>query len=178
VVWRAQLDEVWCFHGQATVEVDAEVLLEVATDMESAMEWSSADVAEAETLARSGDVIEYYQYLDVPRWTLSKDRFWFLRGRTTRADRSITFTWERLDEGGSHGERYQAVVEAHPDAIEVPVNSGAWVFEETDEGTVVHYYVCSVSGGNIPKSLGMMVTTTTLPDNIGDLVREGRRRRP
>jgi hypothetical protein len=176
VVWRTQLDEVYCFHGQATVDVDAELLLTVATDMESAMEWSSADVAEAETLSRSGGVIEYYQYLDVPRWTLSKDRFWFLRGRTVRTGGAITFVWGRLDEGGAHNARYLEVIEAHPDAIEVPVNSGAWVFEPDGDGTVVHYYVCSISGGHIPEKLGMMVTTTTLPDNIGDLVREGRRR--
>lgn len=175
-IWRTQTDETYCFHGLATVDVGAEVLWQVATDMESAKDWSSSDVAEAETLAVNGSIIEYYQYLDVPGWTMSKDRFWFLRGRTVREGAKITFSWERLIDGGPHAEKHAAVLEAHPNAIEVPVNSGAWVFEPSDDGTDVHYYICSISGGNIPEKLGMMVTTTTLPDNIGDLVREGRKR--
>ncbi len=175
-IWRTQTDETYCFHGVATVDVDSELLWKVAIDAESAMEWSSSDVAEAETLAVNGDVIEYYQYLDVPGWTMTKDRFWFLRGRTIREGAKIIFTWERLIDGGAHAEKHQAVRDAHPNAIEVPVNSGAWVFEPTDAGTDVHYYICSISGGQIPEKLGMMVTTTTLPDNIGDLVREGRKR--
>ena len=175
-IWRTQTDETYCFHGLATVDVDAEVLWKVATDMESAKDWSSSDVTEAETLAVRGDVIEYYQYLDVPGWTLSKDRYWFLRGRTTRDGAKITFSWERLIDGGDHADKHQAVREAHASAIEVPVNSGAWVFDSTTDGTDVHYYICSISGGQIPEKLGMMVTTTTLPDNIGDLVREGRKR--
>lgn len=175
-IWRTQMEETYCFHGLATVDVSAETLWKVATDMESAKDWSSSDVAEAETLAVNGDVIDYYQYLDVPGWTMSKDRFWFLRGRTIRESTKITFTWERLVDGGPHADKHASVREAHPSAIEVPVNSGAWVFEPTDAGTDVHYYICSISGGQIPEKLGMMVTTTTLPDNIGDLVREGRKR--
>ena len=175
-IWRRQVDEVWCFHGKGTVDVSAEILLEVATDIEAAKDWSTSDVTEAETLSTSGDVIDYYQYLDVPGWTLAKDRFWFLQGRTIREGNKLTFTWKRLIDGGDHAETYQSVIEAHPSAMEVPVNSGAWVFETTDAGTDIHYYICSISGGHIPEKLGVMVTTTTLPDNIGDLVREGRKR--
>ena len=175
-VLRKQMGETWCFQGRATVDVPAETLLGVATDIVSAIEWSSAGVSEAEVLSSSGDVLEYYQLLDVPAWTLSKDRYWFMRGRIVRDGASMALVWERLIEGGDHAERYAEVIAAHPKAIEPPVNSGAWVFTTTDEGTDVGYFICSASGGNIPIKLGMVVTTTTLPDTIGDLVREGQKR--
>ena len=175
-VLRKQMGETWCFQGRATVEVPAETLLDVALDIVGAIEWSHAGVAEAEILSRSGDVLDYYQLLDVPAWTLTKDRFWFLRGRIVRDGASMALVWERLIEGGDHAERYAEVIAAHPKAIEPPVNSGAWIFTATDGGTDVGYFVCSASGGHIPVKLGMVVTTTTLPDTIGDLVREGRKR--
>jgi len=84
--------------------------------------------------------------------------------------------WERLEQGGDHKEIYDDFFARHPKAIEVPVNVGAWMFTPSDDGTEVEYTICSVQGGNLPIKLGMQVTTTTLPDNVGDLVREARRR--
>ncbi len=177
VVKRTMLDEVYCFQGIATVDVRADILLQVSMDIESAIHWSSAGVSEAETLSKQGDVLEYYQLLDVPAWTMSKDRFWFMRGHVERNGATVAFVWERLIEGGAHAETYQSVIEAHPKAIEPPVNAGAWEFTGLEGGnTEVRYTICSVSGGEIPEKLGMVVTTTTLPDTVGDLVKEGRRR--
>jgi hypothetical protein len=148
-VLRTTLDEVYCFRAEATVDLTPKLLLGVALD---------------------------YQYLDVPDWTLTKDRVWFLRGTVIRDGAALGLRWERLEQGGDHKEIYDDFFARHPKAIEVPVNVGAWMFTPSDDGTVVEYTICSVQGGNLPIKLGMQVTTTTLPDNVGDLVREARRR--
>ena len=69
-VYRATIAGTTCFQGKATADVPVENLLDVATDIESATEWSSAGVLEAETLGRSDDWIDYYQYLDVPGFAI------------------------------------------------------------------------------------------------------------
>jgi hypothetical protein len=175
-VLRTTLDEVYCFRAEATVELTPKELLAVALDFEGAIRWSGAGVVEASQLSRVGLTYDYYQYLDVPDWTLTKDRVWFLRGTVIRDGGTLGLRWERLKQGGDHREVYDDFFARHPKAIEVPVNVGAWMFTPTDDGTLVEYTICSVQGGNLPVKLGMQVTTTTLPDNVGDLVREARRR--
>ncbi|MDP7112360.1 MAG: hypothetical protein QGH45_10360 [Myxococcota bacterium] len=175
-VLRTTLDEVYCFRAEATVDLTPKLLLGVALDFEGAIRWSGAGVTEAAQLSREGLTYDYYQYLDVPDWTLTKDRVWFLRGTVIRDGAALGLRWERLEQGGDHKEIYDDFFARHPKAIEVPVNVGAWMFTPSDDGTVVEYTICSVQGGNLPIKLGMQVTTTTLPDNVGDLVREARRR--
>ncbi len=175
-VLRTMLGEVYCFRAEATVELGPKELLAVALDFEGAIRWSGAGVTEAAQLSHDGLVYDYYQYLDVPDWTLTRDRVWFLRGTVIRDGAALGLRWERLEEGGDHRAIYDDFFERHPKAIEVPVNVGAWMFTPADGGTTVEYTICSVQGGNLPVKLGMQVTTTTLPDNVGDLVREARRR--
>ncbi len=175
-VQRTMLDEVYCFRAEATVELSPRALMAVALDFEGAIQWSGAGVTEAALLSQDGLVYDYYQFLDVPDWTFTKDRVWFLRGTVFQDGKALGMRWERLEEGGDHGEVYRDFFDRHPKAIEVPVNVGAWLFTPGESGTEVQYTVCSVQGGNLPVKLGMQVTTTTLPDNVGDLVREARRR--
>lgn len=175
-VRRTMLGDVYCFQAQATVELPPAVLLDVAVDFEGAIEWSTAGVTEAAELSHRADVYDYYQFLDVPDWTFTKDRVWFLRGTVIRDGGALGLRWERLEQGGDHRAVYDDFFARYPKAIEVPVNVGAWMFTPVEAGTDVEYTICSVQGGNIPIKLGMQVTTTTLPDNVGDLVREARKR--
>ncbi|MFH1463383.1 MAG: hypothetical protein ABIO70_03255 [Pseudomonadota bacterium] len=165
-----------CFQGRAKVQLEPEIMFQVASDIEGAMRWSTAGVTDAATLLRTDTIIDYYQYLDLPGWTLSADRFWFLHGHVERAGGAVTFWWERLVDGGPYAAKWQAVKAAHPSALEPPVNVGAWVFTPVEGGTRVQYMVCSNVGGSIPTSLQNTATTHTLPDNVGDLVREATRR--
>jgi hypothetical protein len=167
---------VECFQGRAKVQLAPEIMFQVASDIEGAMQWSTAGVTDAATLRRTDTVIDYYQYLDVPSWTLSADRFWFLYGHVERSNGAITFWWDRMVDGGPYRAKWEAVRAAHPSAVEPPVDVGAWVFTPVEGGTRVQYMVCSDVGGSVPDSLQSVATTRTLPDNIGDLVREATRR--
>jgi len=175
-VYRATIAGIICFQGMAMADVPVEALLDVATDIESAIAWSSAGVREAETLARNGDSIDYYQYLDVPGWTLSADRYWFLRGVIERGSDETSFHWDRFDVEALYAERYQQVATANPKAIEPPINVGGWTFRSTEAGTEIRYRVCSDVGGSLPRGVQNAATKGTLPDTVGDAVREARRR--
>jgi len=176
-VLKATVDGVQCWQGTATVDVDPAPMLEVARDIEGTPQWAStADVTEAKILARAGASLDYYQLMDVPAWTMTKDRFWFVRGSTVREGEAIIFTWQKLDSGGAHTAVYEEFVAAHPKAIEPPVNAGGWVFTPADGNTDIQYYICTDAGGEVPQSLQSVATSSTLPDTVGDLVREARKR--
>ena len=176
-ILKATIDGVQCWQGTATVDVEPAPMLEVARDIEGTPQWAStADVSEAKILARAGVALDYYQLMDVPGWTMTKDRYWFVRGRTVIEGSSTIFTWEKLDNGGAHTAVYEAFVEAHPKAVEPPVNSGGWVFTPGDGGTDVQYFICTDAGGEVPQSLQSVATSSTMPDTVGDLVREARKR--
>ena len=111
---RKEVDGIPCFHGLATTDVPGEDLLEVALDVAGSIQWSSAGVKEAATLASDGRTVDYYQYLDVPGWTLSADRFWFLRATIERSDGQIVMSWSRLEDGGPYASRFAEVRDAYP----------------------------------------------------------------
>ncbi len=175
-VLRRTVDGVACFAGVATVALPRDRLLEVATDIPASVRWSSAGLLEAETFARSAAGFDFYQYMVLPSWTLLADRFWFVHGVVERGADASVFYWDRLEGGGAYTARWEAVRDAHPGAVEPPVNAGGWVF--TDEGgrTRVEYYLCTDVGGAIPLAVQTLATTRTLPDTVGDVVREARRR--
>ncbi len=175
-VYKSVVAGVDCFRGTAVTDVAAPKLLDVVADVEGATRWSSAGVTEAKLLARQGDRLEYYQYLDVPGWTMASDRFWFLSSSIERSGPKIAFRWQPLAGGGAHASTYQSVVEAHPGAVEPPVNVGGWYFEERDDGVHVTYQVCTKPGGSIPVAIQNAATKKTLPDTVGDVVREAKNR--
>ena len=176
-VLKATIDGVQCWQGTATVDVEPAPMLEVARDIEGTPQWAStADVTEAKVLARAGTALDYYQLMDVPAWTMTKDRFWFVRGRAIREGDATIFTWEKLEDGGAHTTAYEEFLAAHPKAIEPPINAGGWVFTPSDGGTDIQYYICTDAGGEVPQSLQSVATSSTLPDTVGDLVREARKR--
>jgi hypothetical protein len=176
-IWRATVDGVECFRGTAVTDAPVAKLLDVVADVASATRWSSAGVTEAKLLSRSGDTLEYYQYLDVPGWTMASDRFWFLRSTVESTPTKASFVWDRLPEGGgSHAAEFQQVKAAHPDAVEPTVNVGGWFFEQQGDGVHISYEICTLPGGSIPSAIQNAATKGTLPDTVGDVVREAKKR--
>lgn len=169
------IEGIPCFRASTQVDVPADKLLEVAADVEGAKKWSSAGVTDAALLAKSGDTLEYYQYLDVPGWTMAADRFWFLKSTIQKQGDQIVFQWERLVDGGAHKDKYEAVKTANPSAVEPPVNVGGWTFAGSGP-TQVKYHICTDSGGSIPQMVQTAATRKTLPDTVSDLVREAKKR--
>jgi hypothetical protein len=177
VISRATVDGVECWRGSAVSDVAPPKLLSVVSDVEGAPRWSTAGVSEARLLARDGNRIEYFQYLDVPAWTLSADRFWFLSSLIEQSPTRASLKWSPLGEGGgAHASAWQELKAAHPEAIEPTVNVGSWVFEGSGAAVQVVYSICTLPGGSIPAGLQSAATRRTLPDTVGDVIREARRR--
>lgn len=176
VIWKATISGVDCFRGTAVVDVPPEKLLDVVADVEGAKQWSSAGISEAKLLSRSGSQIAYYQYLDVPGWTMAADRFWFLSSTLERSPQRSSLKWVPLEAGGAHADVYTKVKAEHPNAVEPTVNVGSWVFEKGASGVDMRYSICTQPGGSIPAAIQNAATRRTLPDTLGDVVREARRR--
>jgi hypothetical protein len=65
---------------------------------------------------------------------------------------------------------------AHSGAVEPPLNVGGWSFISKDAGLLVRYYICTNPGGSVPRSFQQIGTARTLPNNIRDLIIEGKNR--
>ena len=175
-IYSRSIQGVPCFKATATTNVAAERMFEVVTGIPATPGWSSAGVTEAELLGRTSDSLEFYEYLDLPGWTLVNDRFWFLRGSTSvKEPGKIIFQWERLVGGGSHSARFQQVKSKHPSAVEPPINVGGWHFVGTNP-VEIRYFICSDTGGSVPQAVQTMATRRTLPDTVSDVILEARRR--
>lgn len=169
-----------CLEGTARVAGPGpEELLAVAADIAGAARWSSAPLRAARVLARRGSEMDYYQHLDVPDWTMAHDRYWVLTSRTVREpDGTVRFQWDRFDWRNRYPELAAEIDRDHAASVEPPTNYGEWRFIPLPGGqTEIRYAVCSDTGGNLPKTLQRAAALRTLPDNIGDLVKEARRRR-
>ncbi len=166
-----------CLVGEADVEVGKDKLLSVATDIEGAMSWSSAPMEASRTLGNDGDVVHYFQLLDTPRWTLTKDRYWVLAGRIhNRSDGSVAFQWNRFDWKTRYPDLVDELERDHEDAIEPPVNYGEWRFTPNGTKTNVRYYVCSDTGGKLSEGVQKLASKETLPDTVADLIIAARKR--
>lgn len=165
-----------CFRGAAMVgEANPEHLLRTAMDIEGSMRWSTAGVTEARVLSTSPRALTYYQYVDVPAWTLASDRYWFLQARIHRTQDRIAMRWDRMPMEGPFQSARQEVETAHPSAIEPPINVGGWYFQSDGSTVRIEYIICSDTGGTMPRMLQNAATRQTLPNTIGDLVQEARR---
>lgn len=170
-----RFDKLDCLEGRLLTPGDPDVMLAVAADAESALQWSSADLAAAEVIEEKPVHVDYYQYLDVPNWTLVADRYWILRGTMMREGTTRRFRWTRVPDGVGEEARKDALARSSA-AIEPPTNVGEWVFTQRNEGVDVRYRACADIGGAIPLWLQKLVAKSTLPDTVADLVRESRRR--
>lgn len=173
-VFITKISNLPCFKGEAsTAGVSANTLLEIAVDPESAVDWSSANVVQAKTLAKNGSTIDYFQFLDVP---IFSDRFWFLRGYIDQDDNGVWFHWDRLENGGPHKEFYNQIKESNKGAVEPPVNVGGWNFKQDGQTLQIRYFICTHPGGSVPKGMQSIGTGKTLPNNLEDIYKEGIRR--
>lgn len=176
-VSRSSVAGVQCFQGIARVgSLSPAELMDVILDFDSVERWSSAGVSDSRVLAHTPGKIEYYQYLDIPGWTMASDRFWFLSASIERAEGLQDFRWSPLSDGGAHRSLYEQVKQRHPSAVEPPINVGGWRFASVGDKTEITYQICTHPGGSIPPMVQNAATRKTLPDSIGDLVRETRRR--
>ncbi len=174
---KAQVGDLPCFRGQAHMEqVNPDIALEVLLDIEAAPQWSSAGLTEAKTLHRNESSIEFYEYLDIPGWTMVADRFWFVRGTWERTGDAVSFWWDRMEGGGPHATTFDDVLQRHPRAVEPPVNIGNWSFEPRGDRVAVTYTVCTDPGGSLPQAIQNFATRRTLPDTVAEMVAEARRR--
>lgn len=176
LILHAEVGGIDCFQARATAGASDRTLLEVVRDVEGIARFSDSGISEGRILARDGEGLDYFQYFDTPGWTMAKDRFWFLRGRVIRSGAVTTWTWERLENGGPHQAVYDEVITANPKAIEPTANVGAWHFTKGEGSTAVRYYICSDTGGAIPRKLQFMATTKTLPDTVADVLNEASKR--
>ena len=176
VVKKKLIDGFPCFSGTTKYpeSLNIPLMIEIAADAESAMTWSSADITDAKTLARTDTYVDYWQYLEI--FALS-DRMWFLRGYFERDGEALLFRWERLEQGGPHKEFYKAKIEQFPHAEITPINLGAWrIQQQIDNTTVVQYSICSHPGGSISPMFQSIATESTLPNNLVDMIQETKRR--
>lgn len=174
-ITSATVSGVDCFRGVATTDVAADKMLSVVMDVEGSKSWSTAGITDAKVLSNSGGVIAYYQYLDVPGWTMASDRFWFLQSTVRRDAGSVEFVWDPLPSSSPHAGVRSAYITEHPDAVEPTVNVGSWKFSTAGEKVTVTYSICTQSG-SIPAAIQSAATRRTLPDTVGDVVRTARKR--
>ena len=167
-----------CLRGEVTVEWKTDVLMAVVTDFAGAPKISSETLIASRLLGSKGGVLEYYQHLDVPNWTMASDRFWVLRGQPVTEGKTVSFRWNRFDWRSAYPDLATQLDTEHSDAVEPQVNWGQWQFTEASDGTLVRYYICSNPGGSLPDWLQKAAATKTLPNTMADIMREGKRRTP
>jgi hypothetical protein len=175
-VYQATVAGMTCFKGTAVTPAPVDKLLEVACDIGSAKRWSTAGVTRSELLQKTASTLQYWEYLDTPGWTLASDRFWFVKASVGTTGETSFLRWDELADGGDFAAKFQEVRAEYPDAVEPVVNVGAWFFTKTDAGSRVDYEICTDPGGSIPVAIQTAAERRTLPDSLGDLVREARKR--
>ena len=165
-----------CLRGEVTVSWRAEVLMDVVTDFKGAPQITSETLIASRLLGNKGGVLEYYQHLDVPNWTMASDRFWVLRGQRVTEGPTVSFRWNRFEWRTAYPDLAKQLDTEHSDAVEPQVNWGQWQFTESPEGTQVRYYICSNPGGSLPEWVQKAAATKTLPNTMADIMREGKKR--
>ncbi len=166
----------YCLQGVVEADVSPAILVDVISDIPSTTRWSTAGLKESRVLGKTDAHIDYFQYLDVPNWTMASDRYWVLRGHRSDADGNLAFRWNRFDSRTTYPELYEELERDHKGAVEPGPNYGSWVFEPRPAGALARYYICSDPGGSLPEWLQRTAATRTLPDTVADVIREGRRR--
>lgn len=171
-----EIEGLTCLLGAAQVQAPARAMLGVVEDIDGALAWSRAGLVDSKLLGRQGHVLDYYQVLDVPDWTMAADRYWVLRSRTsTASDGALIFRWDRFDWRSAYPEVATRLGQAHPKAVEPDPNFGAWIFRDGADGGEVRYALCTESG-SLPGWLQKAAATKTVPDAMADVVREAQRR--
>lgn len=175
-VFHKEIDGLPCLQGVLDTTVSPDKLIEVVVDIPGSLRWSSAGLSYSEVVARPSGALHFWQYLDVPNWTMVADRYWVLEGRPESYGGGKRFRWHRLEAETAYPKVAERAHATSSSAIEPPTNWGEWLFLPTAEGTEVSYRACADVGGALPQSIQTWVATRTLPDTVADVVREAQRR--
>ena len=161
-----------CLEGSAVAAVTTDTLLKLASDIPNQPGWSSWDVPVSEKLgAGTASSFDYFQVLDNP--SPVADRYWVLRAETNNSGGIATFRWRPVSPSP---ELVARVASNWPGAVMTVVNVGDWTFRPATGGTSIRYRICTDAGGSIPRWMGEYAARTTLPTNLGDIVREAKKR--
>lgn len=163
-----------CLEGSTTAALPADVLLAAATDIPNQPKWSTWKVPASVKLSNGATAFDYYQVLDNPPPVA--DRYWFVTATSGKVGEDRVFTWELIDPATKWPAALADVTARFPGAVMTTVNVGDWTFTPQADNTRIRYRICTDAGGNIPRWVGEIAATSTLPTNIADLVTEVRRR--
>jgi hypothetical protein len=168
--------ETPCLRAQATVDVPADLLLDVVSDVRGAKGITRERLIASEVLAQQGPEMEYFQHLDVPNWTLAADRYWVLRAERVESEHGPMFRWTRFDWQDEYPELAERLADEYPNAVEPSVNWGAWTFEEVEGHTEARYHLCSDAAGSLPAWVSRAAAIRTVPATVEDVVNAARKR--
>jgi len=163
-----------CLEASATAPLDADKLLAAATDVENQPKWSTWALPAAKKLSAGATAFDYYQLLDNPAPVA--DRYWFVHARVSTEGADRYFRWDQVDAATAWPAELAALQARFPSAVSTRTNLGDWTFTPGSAGTRVRYRICTDAGGNIPRWMGEIAAKSTLPTNVGDLVREVKKR--
>ncbi len=163
-----------CLEGTAYAPLPPDTMLAAATDIPNQPGWSTWKVPASVKLSPGATSFDYYQVLDNP--SPIADRYWFVTATSGRVGEDRVFAWELVDPATKWPAALAEVQQRFPSAVMTKVNVGDWTFTPQGETTRLRYRICTDAGGNIPRWVGEIAATSTLPTNIADLVKEVRRR--
>lgn len=163
-----------CLEGSTQARLPADTLLAAATDIPNQPKWSTWKVPASVKLTSGAAQFDYYQVLDNPPPVA--DRFWFVTATSGKVGEDRVFTWELVDPAAKWPAALAEVQAKYPSAVMTTVNVGDWTFSPQGDTTRIRYRICTDAGGNIPRWVGEIAATSTLPTNLADLVKEVRRR--
>lgn len=162
-----------CLEGSTYAELPADALLAAAADIPTQPSWSSWAVKASVKLSGGSSSFDYYQLLDNPFPV--NDRYWFVKATVVNQGEDLRFLWEAIDPN-RYPDALKEILAGYPDAVMTAINVGDWTFTPMEGRTRLRYRICTDVGGNIPSWAGEFAARTTLPTNLGDLVKEVRRR--
>ena len=94
-----------------------------------------------------------------------------MRGAIETKGAETRFRWDKIL-SGAHANRILRLRAESEDAVEPPLNIGAWVFLSGDKNTEVRYYICTHPGGFGASLSPEHWNRKTLPNNVVDLIVE------
>ncbi|MDP2307870.1 MAG: hypothetical protein Q8P18_17725 [Pseudomonadota bacterium] len=174
MIRHKEIEGVDCLEGSTSAALPPDALLAASADIPNQPSWSSWKVVASVRLSGDTKALDYYQVLDNP--SPIADRYWFLHGTAGRVGDDRVFTWELVDPVTAWPAALADVAKGWPDAVMTRVNVGNWTFSPQGQQTRIRYRICTDAGGNIPRWVGEIAATKTLPTNIADIVKEVRRR--
>jgi hypothetical protein len=173
--------DIPAFKGVKVVDVDGEKLFDAIVDF-AHQAGLSVDIplTRSVVLKTSGNTVDFWQYLDVPGWTLANDRFWFVRAVISRDIGGVKGhhkqTWQEID-ASLYPDALKEAQAIDADAVLTPLNYGSWEVVPLGGGkTQLIYRVISDPGGRLPKSAQALATGRTLPDNLLQFEEAARKR--